>query len=161
MNILKLELKRSILASVITLSVVLFSWANISVAQGNSGGSGSGNGNGSGGYGYGILIPNSELDAYIAQQNSLRGWRASTNCEDCGGGPGSPSDSGDGPGGGSGGAGNGPSSCMGLPSRRGNPAPRVATSAELKAFFEEERRLNEEDRLANEGYLRACNAARR
>ena len=157
MNILKLELKRSILASVITLSVVLFSWTNVSVAQGNCEDCG-------GGSGTGILIPNSELDAYFPGQNRLWIERAFNSCDDCGGGPGSPSDSGDGPGGGSGGsggAGNGPSSCMGLPSRRGNSAPRVATSEELQAFVEEERRLNEENRLANEEYLRACNAARR
>ena len=154
MNILKLELKRSILASAIMLSVILFSWANISVAQGNCEDCG-------GGSGYGFLIPNSNLDAYFAEQDRLRMERASNPCEGCGGGPGSPSDSGGGPGGGASGSGDGPSSCMGLPSRRGRPAPRIATSEELKAFFEEERRLNEEDRLANKEYLRLCNAARR
>lgn len=177
MNILKLELKRSILASVIMLSVVLFSWTNIVVAQGN------GNcGDCGGGSGHGILIPNSELDAYFAEQNRLRAERASASCEDCGNGPGSGfnangrgfddgagngpgpdfGDSGSGDSGSGGaGAGNSPGGCMGLPSRRGNPAPRIATSEELKAFFEEERRLNEEDRLANKEYLRACEAFRR
>ena len=156
MNIRRLELKRSILASAIMLSVVLFSWADIVAAQGNCEDCG-------GGSGTGILIPNSELDAYFAQQNSLRTERASINCEDCGGGPGSTSYSGDGPGdaGDAGDAGDSSGSCAGLPSRRGNPAPREATSEELQAFFEEERRLNEEDRLANEEYLRACDAARR
>ena len=158
MNILKLELKRSILASVIMLSVVLFSWTNIVAAQGNCEDCGGGSGDG-------ILIPNSELDAYFAGQNNLWMERAFNSCEDCGDGPGGGpggGSGGSGPGGaGPGGAGNSSGSCDGLPSRRGNPAPRVATSAELKAFLEEERRLNEEDRLANEEYLRACNAARR
>ena len=101
MNILKLELKRSILASAIVLGVVCFSWADITLAQG-------------GNSGHGILIPNSELDAYIASgqleadMKAYEEWlalkeRADNTCKGCGGGSGG---TGDGSGGGSGGSDN-------------------------------------------------------